>query len=75
MNVTCGKNYSDRDNGTLSSNTRHCAPLERGDWTHYDSIDIALRWSEKHFTKENLIKACHRFEDECYLLKELFRQG
>ena len=19
--------------------------LERGDWTHYDSIDIALRWS------------------------------
>ena len=21
-------NYSDRDNGALSSNTRHCAPLE-----------------------------------------------
>ncbi len=29
----------------LSSNTRHCAPLERGDWTHHGSIDIALRWS------------------------------
>ena len=30
----------------LPSNTRHCAPLERGDWTDHDSIDIALRWSE-----------------------------
>ena len=26
--VACGKNYSDRDNGVLSSNTRHCTPLE-----------------------------------------------
>jgi hypothetical protein len=25
----------------------HCAPLERGDWTHHDSIDIALLWSDK----------------------------
>ena len=38
-------NYSDRDNGALSSNTPHCTPLECGDWTHHDSIDIALRWS------------------------------
>ena len=41
----------------------HCAPLERGDWTHYDSIDIALRWSENQTTKEHLLKACHRFKD------------
>ena len=34
-------NYSDRDNGTLSSNTQHCTPLECGDWAHHDSIDIA----------------------------------
>ena len=38
-------NSSDRDNGVLSSNNLHCAPLERGDWTHHDSINIALRWS------------------------------
>ena len=25
----------------------HCAPLERGDWTHRDSINIALLWSGK----------------------------
>ena len=29
----------------LSSNTQHCTPLECGDWTHHDSIDIALRRS------------------------------
>ena len=25
----------------LPSDARHCAPLERGDWTNHDSIDIA----------------------------------
>ena len=40
----------------LSSNTRHCAPLERGDWTHHDSIDMALLWSEKHAGKERFLK-------------------
>ena len=25
----------------------HCAPLERGDWTHHDSIHIALRRSAR----------------------------
>ena len=53
----------------------HCAPLERGDWTHHDPIDIALLWSENPSTKEHLLKAGHRLKDECYLLKELFRQG
>ncbi len=64
-----------RYQATLPINAPHGTPLERGDWTHYDSIDIALCWSKKHFTKEHLLKACHRSEDECYLLKELYRQG
>ena len=25
----------------------HCAPLERGNGSHHDSIDISLLWSEK----------------------------
>ena len=36
---------------------------------------LDLRWSENHFTKEHLLKDCHRSKDERYLLKELFRQG
>ena len=32
-----------------------CAPLERGNWTHHPSIDIALRWSEG-FPREVLNK-------------------
>ncbi len=27
---------------------RHCAPLEYRRWTYRDSIDISLRWSERH---------------------------
>ena len=46
--VTCRKNYSDRDNGALSSNTRHCAPLERGNSELSYSTDMALLWIEKH---------------------------
>ncbi len=46
--------------GRLPSNTPHCAPLERGDWTHHDSIDIALLWSENQTTKEYFFKTCHR---------------
>ena len=44
------------EEGSLSSNTRHCTPLECGDWTHHDSIDIALLWSENHAKKECLFR-------------------
>ena len=71
----------------LSSNTQHCTgstialtirsfdPLECGDWTHHDSIDIAqdplsrslfsrlILWSENQTTKKHLFKAYHRFKD------------
>ena len=45
--VTCGKNYSAWDNGALSSNTRHGAPLERGDLDLSYSTDMAILWIEK----------------------------
>ena len=45
MSVACGKDYSDRDNGALSSNTPHCTPLECGTVVYPRAIDIALRWS------------------------------
>ena len=38
---------------TLSSNTPHGAPLERGNLDTSCSIDIALRWSENQTTKEH----------------------
>ena len=34
-------NYTDRDNGALSINTRVFAPLERGDSTDHDSTVMA----------------------------------
>ena len=52
-NVACGKNYSDRDNGVLSSNTRHCTPLECRREEESCSIDITLRWSENQTTNEH----------------------
>ena len=68
-------NYSDRNNGALSSITQHCTPLECGDWAHHDSIDIAqdplsrslfsrlILWSENQTTKEHLFKVYHRLKD------------
>ena len=47
MNVTCGMNYADRDNGALSSNTRHCAPLERGNLGMSHSINMSILWIEE----------------------------
>ena len=35
---------------------------------------LDLRWSENHSTKEHFLKASHRAKNECYLMKELFRQ-
>ena len=58
--VTCKKDYSDRDNGMLSSNTRHCTPLECRRKEESCSIDISLRWSENHSTKERVFEASHR---------------
>ena len=31
----------------ICSGYPHCAPLERGDWTHRHTIDISLLWSAK----------------------------
>ena len=39
--------------GPLSSNTRHCTPLECRCEEESCSIDIALRWSENQTTKEH----------------------
>ena len=44
----------------LSSNTRHCTPLECRRKEETCSIDISLRWSENHSTKERLFEASHR---------------
>ena len=35
----------------------HCAPLERGNWTHRRSIDIALRWRSKGFSMKSSCKS------------------
>ena len=47
----------------------HCAPLERGDWTHHDSIDIALLRSAGFWTcrvlltlKISIALAIHSFD-------------
>ena len=62
-------------------NTPHGAPLERGDWTHRDSIDIALLWSADARRDRILLtfrSSGSRKETPtrtCYLLKELFRKG
>ena len=42
---------------------------------HHDSIDISLRWSENQTTKKRFFKANQGAKNECYLLKELYRQG
>ena len=68
-------NYSDRDNGALSSNTRHCTPLECRHEEESCPIDIALRWSEKQTTKEHLLKACHRFKDVVLLAERIIPTG
>ena len=46
-----------------------------GRWTIFGAIDIALRWSGIHSKKERFFTTCHRARKECYLLKELSRQG
>ena len=67
MSVTCGKNYSDRDNGTLSSNTldfyTRVAPLGLG----FFGIPV--------FYTHAAPLGLRTFTRECYLWKELFRQG
>ena len=53
----------------------HCAPLERGDWTHHDSIDIA-RISIALLIQSLDPLECKRWKSlPSSLLKELFRQG
>ena len=73
--------------GNLSSNTRHCTPLECGREEESCSIDISqdllsrslfsrlIHWSENHSTKKRFFKTCHRAKNKCYVLKELYRQG
>ena len=76
------KNPSDAFGNCLNGNSialtiRSFDPLECGDWTHYDSIDIALRWSArggKSLTK-HFFKPSHKATNECCLLNELYRQG
>ena len=43
----------------------HCAPLERGNLDISHSINMSILWIERMDSTS----------DECYLLKELYRQG
>ena len=49
--VTCRKKLFRQDNGALSSNTRHGAPLERRNLDPSYSTDMAILWIEKRVAK------------------------
>ena len=61
MSVTCWMDYTERDNGVLSSDARHCTPLECEMW------EISI--SERSFIANQGAK------NQCFLLNELFRKG
>ena len=62
-------NHSDRNDGTLPSNTPHSAPLERRHLDVSYSIDISILWIE-----ESNVACCYKVEligRVCYFIRLL----